>query len=524
MAQFAAALAGECRVAGEQPVSGISIDSRSLCQGDAFFALGGAAHDGHEFVGAALDAGAAALVIGAGWMEKASQGAVLARKCQAQGAALCVVDEPLAALVRLASAARRRARAQVFAITGSVGKTGTKDMLCHVLSGFGSCHGAPASFNNHLGVALTLASLPAHADYCVCELGMNHSGEIAQLARLARPHIAVITAIEPAHMAHFNSLADIAQAKGEIFCGHPPPHTALVNRDTQHCADLVALARAAHVKKILTFSREDRQADFFLEESPQGADMGRTGKACAARAAGARAGQKGSILRLGTQRLAVHPPAMLALHPLGWVAAFAAAHEAGCALATRQDPFAGLALQRGRGESVMTRLDDGRRVNVIDDSYNANPASMRFALARLAAHAPQGAGRRIALLGEMQELGASAAQMHVDLRGPLMEAHVDRVYCAGMLMRALHDALPGPMRGGFAGTAGDLLPVIRRDLRDGDVLLVKGSRSVQLDLLVAEIAGRAAQMPARAARAGTYDGKAAGSTAKVVRQGVRDAE
>src|SRR6187401_1556618 len=392
----AMAIAMKADRAGALPAetSGISIDSRTLSRGDAFFAIQGDNRDGHEFVDAALKAGAGFAVVAKGQRQRFAD------------APLLVVDDVLEGLRGLAGAARERLHGKVIGVTGSVGKTGTKEALRLALSKDGKTHASAASYNNHWGVPLSLARCPASAKYAVLEMGMNHAGEIAPLTKLVRPHVAIITTVEPVHLEFFPSVEAIADAKAEIFQGLEPGGAAVINRDNPHYARLQKQAKAADVGRIVTFG-ENGRADARLLKFALQADS----STVQARILGADITYK-----LGA------PGRHVVMNSL---AVLAAASLAGADLA-----LAALALSNlkppsgGRGERIALDLPGGEAL-LIDESYNANPASMQAALALLG-QAPVGArGRRIAVLGEMLELGPRGAELHRGLVESVVENSVD---------------------------------------------------------------------------------------------------
>lgn len=440
---------------GPLPVtaSGLSIDSRSVGRGEAFFAIAGDAHDGHDFVDAALTNGAALAVV-----------AETRRAGMPGTAPLLVVPDVLAGLTDLARAARARSPARVVAVTGSVGKTGTKEALRLVLSTQGPTHASVASFNNHWGVPLSVARLPPDARTAVFELGMNHAGEITPLTRLVRPHVAVVTTIEPAHLAFFGSVEDIADAKAEIFVGVEPQGAAVINRDNPHFARLRARAAAAGIARIVGFG-EHGEAEARLIDASLEVD----GSAVHARILGTDV-----TYRLGS------PGRHVVLNSL---AVLAAAALLGCDLEAAAPALGDLRPPPGRGQHITLDVADGT-VLVIDESYNANPASMRAALAVLG-QAPVGRrGRRIAVLGDMLELGNCAPQLHAGLAEPIRAAAVDLVFCAGPLMQALWRGLPTERQGGYAEAASGLEAKLLDVIRSGDAVMIKGSLGSRMGPLV----------------------------------------
>ena len=459
VADMAAAMNAERTGALPDAVSGLSIDSRTLAVGEAFFAIAGDNRDGHDFVVPALARGAGL--------------AVVARDKRAlfpPDAPLLVVTDVLEGLRDLARAARARSPARIIAVTGSVGKTGTKEALRLVLAHSGPTHASLASYNNHWGVPLSLARLPANARFGVFEIGMNHAGEIDPLTRLVRPHIAIVTAIAPVHLEHFGSLEAIADAKAEIFAGVEADGIALINRDSPHFAQLEKAAARAGVARILSFG-EHEKADARLlklsmhpETSVIVADILRTEV----------------TYRLGA------PGRHLALNSL---AVLAAASLAGADLMLASLALGTLEPPTGRGQRITLNVNDGTAL-LIDESYNGNPASMQAALALLGQAAIGRNGRRIAALGDMLELGAAGAELHRGLLDPVLAADVDLVFCAGPLMRSLWEALPSERRGGYAETAAELETTLLAAVRAGDAIMVKGSFGSKMGPLVKTLVRR----------------------------------
>ena len=450
---MAAAMRAEKSGSLPAEVPGLSIDTRSMNKGEAFFAIKGDSRDGHDFVEEALKSGAGLAVV-----------ARAQRTRFAADAPLLIVDDVLTALRDLARAARARTQAKVIAVTGSVGKTGTKEALKLALSPDGETHVSAASYNNHWGVPLSLARCPQSAKYAVLEIGMNHAGEITPLTKLARPHVAIVTTVEPVHLEYFGSLEKIADAKAEIFLGVEPGGAAVLNRGNAQYDRLAAAAKKAGVARIVSFGEND-DADAFLVRSalqPEGSTVE------------AIILGEPVIYKLGA-------PGMHLVH--NSLAVLAAVALVGADLALAALALAKLKPAAGRGTRATLRVPGGGAL-LIDESYNANPASMRAAIALLG-QAPLGArGRRIAVLGDMLELGPSGAELHRALAGPLQEAAVDLVFCSGPLMRALWEALPSNRRGGYAVTAAELEPSVLAAIRDGDVVMVKGSLGSKMGPIV----------------------------------------
>ncbi|HYA72694.1 MAG TPA: UDP-N-acetylmuramoylalanyl-D-glutamyl-2,6-diaminopimelate--D-alanyl-D-alanine ligase [Roseiarcus sp.] len=434
-------------------VGGVSIDTRTLQPGDLFFAIKGEVHDGHDHVARAFEAGAAAAVIAN------ARGRDLAAHEATFG-----VEDTLGALERLGRAARARTGARIVAVTGSVGKTSAKEMLRVALAKAGPTHASAASYNNHWGVPLTLSRMPANAAFGVVEIGMNHAGEITPLVAMARPHVALVTTIAPVHVEHLGSIEAIADAKAEIFSAFEPDAAAILNRDAAQFDRLERGARARGAR-VLTF----------------GADA-----ICDARLLDVAEDDGGSRIRarvLGRElAFALGAPGVhMAQNALG---VLLAADALGADLDRAAAALAEFAPQKGRGERFTLQSPSGP-FTVIDESYNANPASMRAALALLGAARPGVQGRRIAVIGDMLELGPGGAEMHAALAGVLSENRVDLIFGAGPLTRALFDAAPAAMRAAWAERSRDIQAELTSALRGGDVVMVKGSNGSRMGPVVA---------------------------------------
>ena len=431
--------------------SGVTLDSRAVTPGDLFVAVRGERTDGHRFVADALRRGAAAAVV-----DRLPEDV-------APDAPLLRVADTAAALDGLAAAGRARGRARVIAVTGSVGKTGVKDALAHVLGAQGPTHAAAKSYNNRWGVPLTLAQLPPRAHHAVLELGMNAPGEIAGLSRLVRPDVVVITAIAPAHIEALGSEAAIAEEKASIATGAGAGATAVVPRDTPHAATLAARAREHGLARVISFGR-DPNATVRLVEAQTGAG-GSTVTAAL--------GERHLTFRVGV------PGDHWVTNALAVLAAVAAAGaDPGAAAASLGE----LTPPPGRGR-VHTIAVPGGDATLIDDSYNANPASMRAALALLGRHTPGDRGRRVAVLADMLELGEHSEPEHAGLAEPVRESGAELVFTAGAAMRALADALPAGVHAGHAAAADALAATVGAALRPGDVVLVKGSAGARAGAL-----------------------------------------
>lgn len=434
------------RATTDWQVNGVSIDTRTLQPGDLFVALK-AARDGHDFVAQALENGA-----GAALVSRVPEGV-------SEDAPLLIVDDVQAELEALGQAARARTDARVVAVTGSVGKTSTKEMLANILETQGKTHASVASYNNHWGVPLTLARMPRDTEFAVIEIGMNHPGEIAPLARQARPHVALVTTVAAVHLEAFESVAGIAHEKAAIFDGLESGGAAIVNADIEHANILRRIAQEQGAG-IVDFGRE--AADYSLKDVAQGANSVR-----------ADASVGDANISFEVQSAGTH----FAMNALG---ALASCVELGVDL---EEAIAGLrhwSPVKGRGVRETLPLADGQ-IELLDDSYNANPTSMEAALDVLAIS--QGS-RRIAFLGDMKELGTQERVMHADMAKVGAMAQVDQVHCIGPLMQALHDALPDNKRGLWFDTSAEMAEHLPCLVQPGDAVLVKGSLSMALAKIV----------------------------------------
>ena len=434
-------------------VTGLSIDSRTIAAGEAYFAIKGDVHDGHDFVEAALKAGAAFAVVEAAQREKF-----------APDAPLLVVDDALAGLVDLAHAARARLNAQVIAVTGSVGKTSTKEALRRLLGAQGETHASTASFNNHWGVPLSLARCPATARFAIFEIGMNHSGEIAPLVRMVRPQVAIVTTVEPVHLEFFAGIEAIADAKAEIFTGVEPGGAVVLNRDNSQFARLQRRAKKLGISRIVSFGADQKSDARLIDLSLHAA--------CSAVHANILGHDVTYKLGMPGRHMAMNSLAVLA------AASLAGADLALAALSLSQvEPAA------GRGVRRVLELANGE-ATLIDESYNANPASMAAALNVLGQATVGPHGRRIAVLGDMLELGPTSPALHRGLNDAVKANHIDLVYCCGPLMRNLWDALSTGKRGGYAESAAGLEAQAVAAIRAGDAIMVKGSLGSKMKTIV----------------------------------------
>jgi UDP-N-acetylmuramoyl-tripeptide--D-alanyl-D-alanine ligase len=448
----------DARVSGGLPaaVNGISIDTRTMQPGELFFAIKGENNDGHDYVRAAFESGAAACVI-----DEAHADAL------AGSGAFFIVHDTLAALQQLGRAARDRSLARIIAVTGSVGKTSTKEALRTVLSTAGTTHASTASYNNHWGVPLTLARMPVETRYGIFEIGMNHAGEITPLVRMVRPHLAIITKIAPVHLEYFESIADIADAKAEIFSGLVGDGAAILNHDDEQYERLRERAQQSSVTRILSFG-EHADADARLID----VDLGDESSRVHARILG-----RDLAYELGV------PGKHFALNSL---AVLLAAHAAGVDLDRAASALAYIEAPAGRGRRESLPASQGA-ITLIDESYNANPASMQAALDLLGSAKVNGDGRRIAVLGDMLELGSQSIALHSGLAEHIERNFVDMVFAAGRDMRHLFDALPERIRGQWAPHASELHAPVIEAIQGGDIVMVKGSNGSRMGPLVAAL-------------------------------------
>lgn len=432
--------------------TGVSIDSRTLQKGDLFVAIKGENTDGHAYVLKAFEGGAAAAIVSDD------------TSAMHEAGPLVVVPDALEALNQLGRAARRRTAAKIVAVTGSVGKTGTKEALRMLLSEQGPTHASALSYNNLWGVPLSLARMPAKTQFGILEIGMNHSGEITPLSKMVEPFVTLITTVEAVHMAHFNSIEEIADAKAEIFDGIQPGGIAILNRDNPHYARLAKRAKAAGAGQIISFG-EHPEADAHLEKVALKDDC-----SCVS------ASICGTPI---TYKLGV-PGKHIVMNSLAMLACIKAL-DADLAMAALA--LAHLEAPKGRGERI--RVDaPGRPFTLIDESYNANPASMRVSIETLGRVEPGVRARRIAVLGDMLELGDSSIELHRELAVPLSRAEIDLVYACGPHMRALFDALPADRQGFYAETSDGLIEPLSDAIQSGDVVMVKGSNGTRMKPIV----------------------------------------
>jgi len=458
-----AAATGARSGCGVKIATGASIDTRTLEPGDLYFAIKGDVHDGHDFVPAALEKGASGAVVSE---EKAPH---------FTSDRLIIVPDVLEAMRQLGRAARTRTDAKIVAITGSVGKTGTKEAMRLALSRQGTTHASVASYNNHWGVPLTLSRMPRETRFGIFEIGMNHAYEILPLTAMVRPHVAVITTIEPVHIEFFPSLWGIADAKGEIFSGLEPGGTAVINRDSPYFERMKAHALASPAGRVVTFGEHEAaeiRADRIIVKPDQSVVE-------------ARIFGQPLTYRIGTagRHIALNSLSVLAAcHALGADPALAA-----LSLAELKPPV-------GRGERTMLSVGEGE-VLLIDESYNANPASMRAALANLGTVELDRHARRLAVLGDMKELGEKGPGLHEELAEVIESNGIDLVFAAGPLMKNLVERLPTAKVALHAETSAELIDAVCAAVRPGDAVTVKGSLSMKMALVVKALKERYGASP-----------------------------
>lgn len=439
------------RPIGNMPegITGISIDTRTLKAGEAYFAIKGDIHDGHDFVSAAMKAGA-------------SMAIVAEEKLVALGGLnipLVVVRDVLEAMRQLGMAARARTKAKIIAITGSVGKTTTKEMLRTVLSASGSVHASAASFNNHWGVPLTLARMPAETRFGIFEIGMNHPDEIRPLVKMVRPHIAAVMNVAAAHLGAFKNLDGIAHAKAEIFEGLVIGGHAIINGDDKRAKLLGELASQAKVSNIVTFGSK-KGCDFRLRKLVEG--EGHSNFTVSIQGA-----ELECILNVPGRHLVMNATAVLGMAKL-----------AGADMEKSVEAISTVRAEKGRGERHILVKERGK-FSLIDESYNANPASMEAAILTLGKEKTGSRGRRIAVLGDMLELGQTSLKLHRDLAKPLSDAEIDLVFTVGTDIKELGAELLPKKHVGHYAKWSDAAEPLAKTLRSGDVIMLKASNGLR---------------------------------------------
>ncbi len=437
---------------GEWIASGVSIDTRAIEPGDLFTAIRGPNHDGHDHVADALAKGAAAAMV-----ERRFEGLP-----QSEG--LLKVADTEQGLRDLAAAARARTDAKICAVTGSVGKTGTKELLSAALGAHGKVTSTQGNLNNHYGLPLSLARMPADSDFGVFEMGMNHAGEISPLSKLAKPHVAMITTIAPVHIEYFDNLEGIANAKAEIFDGLEPGGTVILNRDTPFFDHLADKAKAAGAGMVWGFGVHSFANARLLAYEPDidGAHVEAT---------------------IGSR----HIKYRLAMRGKHWalnsMAVLVAAQAMGVDLEVAAAALNNVTPPKGRGLVIPVQVEGGT-FNIIDETYNASPVAVRAAFEVLAGTKPGRGGRRIVVLGDMLELGDETEHAHMSLVDEIVAHDFDMAFVCGQYMADVHDDLPEDMQGARACTSSKLIEKLTPHIRAGDLVLVKGSAGSHMGIIV----------------------------------------
>lgn len=456
-------LRGQCLHEQTWEAHGVSIDSRATQPGDLFVALKGPVHDAHDHVASAIAAGAAAAIVSRQPPQASSD------------TPLIYVEDTFKALEALGRAGRERATGKIIAVTGSVGKTSTKEMLRLMLAATGDTYANEGSLNNHWGVPLSLARLPSTADYGVFEIGMNHAGELGPLSQQVSPHVALVTTVEAVHLEFFPSVEAIADAKAEIFEGLQKSGAVILNRDNLHFARLAAAAKAQGIKNILGFGRDSKAEARLIEYSAEdGAGI-------------IAADIRGRKIKF---KLGV-PGDALAMNALG---ALLAASTAGSDVEACAEALARYRQPKGRGVIQNLSIANGE-FTLIDESYNASPVSVGFAARVLGQMKTPVGGRKILVLGDMRELGEASPSLHAALAKDISEARIDLVFCCGEMMQHLYKALPQDMRGGHAVDSVVLAPLVTAAVRAGDIVTIKGSNSMAMSKVVVALREFAQNQP-----------------------------
>ncbi|MDH5189443.1 MAG: UDP-N-acetylmuramoyl-tripeptide--D-alanyl-D-alanine ligase [Rhodospirillaceae bacterium] len=440
----------------EWVASGVSINTRTLNPGDLFVALVGPTLDGHDYVAKAFDMGAVAATV-----NRLPDGIDT-------NAPLLTVENTQKALEDLGIAARKRAsNAQIIAVTGSVGKTGIKEALAHVLSKQGKTSASEGSLNNQWGLPLSLARIPRDSDFAVLEMGMNHAGELTSLSKMARPHVCIVTTIQPAHTEYFKSLEEIAKAKAEIFIGAEKNATAVLNHDIPEYSQLATAAKKSGIEKIISFG-SDENADVHLVSFEVGAK-----------------GSDVSVI-INDQRIDYRVGIAGRHWVMNSLCVLAGVLAVNGNVVTAANDMAQITPAKGRGERFSIKLDYGS-FTLIDESYNASPASMKAAIEVLCGEAVANGGRRIAVLGDMLELGTETMPAHRALAHELINCGVDMVFVVGEAMESLWSELPNTIKGKQFATAELAAGYLPGTLHEGDVIMVKGSAGVRMGTVVSAI-------------------------------------
>jgi UDP-N-acetylmuramoyl-tripeptide--D-alanyl-D-alanine ligase len=458
MQEVASAIGAELR--SEWEAGGVSIDTRTIREGDIFVALRGGNFDGHDYVTQAFEKGAAAAIVMRDMIDEIDH-----EKCLR-------VEDTEVALQQLGVAARARSNAKFVGVTGSVGKTGCKEMLSCALGSLGETYATKGNYNNHLGVPLTLANMPKTTEFSVIEMGMNHAGEISQLSEWAKPDVSIITTIDAVHIEHFDSVEGIAAAKAEIFDGMGGEGVAILNADNEYFDQLKNAAEAKGLDRVISFGSDD--GALCQMKSYHVADRDATiSSEVHAVIAGTRISY--SLSAIGKHWGLMSVAVLGAVDALGGDVAKSAATLYGF-----EEPA-------GRGKIEELKVKGGS-LKLIDDSYNASPVSMEAAFEKLYTLKMQEKGcRTVAILGDMLELGEQAQEMHLALVPALINNQVDLVFAAGEMMEGMYNTLPDDMRGAYDSTASGLAPKAVAQLKHLDIVLVKGSNGSRMREVVQAI-------------------------------------
>lgn len=457
VAEAVAATGGRAEKLADGDLSSVSIDSREIEPGALFVAIKGDKLDGHDYVKTALEAGAGAALVSSAWFKANG------------GEKLIVVDDPLEGLRGMARAARARSTAKIIAVTGSAGKTTTKEAIRTVLQAAGPTHYSIKSFNNHWGVPLMLARMPRDAQYGVFEIGMNHAGEITPLVQMVRPHIAVITTVAAAHLEFFKSITEIAEAKAEIFLGIEEGGTAVLNADHDYIHVLFAKAREARIANIVTYGY-DEEADYLIGASET------TGTRTFSRVTHGKEVYDLSLSVRGRHMVA------------NATAALSAARVAGVDRNIVVEALEKFTASEGRGETTRLGPEDTPLL-LVDESYNANVASMNATMEVFSTVNPP-KGKKVLVLGDMLELGPQGRELHQSLKSSVLRTGAVRIFLVGAAMESLAESLGDDRVTGHARRIEDLIDPILQSLAFGDAVMVKGSKGVRLALLIDRIKQR----------------------------------
>ncbi len=430
---------------------GVSIDSRKISKGDLFLAIKGDHFDGHNFVKDALAKGAAAAVV-----DRIPKGIK-------KDAPLLIVSNVTVALHDLAKYSRSRMNGKIIAVTGSVGKTSTKEMLALAFKGQGGVYYTEGNLNNHYGLPLSLARMPKNTAYGIFEIGMNHAGEISPLSKLAKPDVAIITNIEAVHLEFFDSLQGIADAKSEILDGVAAKGAAIINFDNQFYSYLKNIAKNKKgIKNIISFGSK-AGADYQLKQYSE-------------------KDSKAEIKSNLEKKVFNYKLGICGKHQaINSLAVLAAVRFVGADIKKAGHNLTKCQAKPGRGKISKIRIGK-KNITVIDDCYNASPASVSAALDKFGSM--QVRGRKLAVLGDMFELGSNAPSLHKNISEKIIANNINQLFVAGNLMLNLYKAVPESIRGGHAVDSTSLASLLKKALQDGDVLLVKGSRGMKMENVI----------------------------------------